>query len=107
MTSDEDLKAAIDRLARTADGRELYLYLQKTLLGFVTGERTEGALREHESRRMFASELMDLMAKGIEESGGRDNQPIVFSRQQRASTGARTSARDFFRAQLAAEPGPE
>lgn len=105
MTTDDDLKAAIDRLARTADGRELYLYLQKTLLSLAIGDRTDGALREHEGRRMFAADLMSLMAKGIEESGGRDNQPIVFSRQQRAASTGTGSARDFLRAQLAAESG--
>jgi hypothetical protein len=103
MTTDDDLNAAINRLARTADGRDLYLYLQKAVLSLASGDRTDGALREHEGRRMFAADLMRLMETGIEESGGRDNQPIVFSKQQRSAAVGNVSARDYFRKQLADE----
>ena len=34
--SDDDLKLAIDRIARTPDGVTLYLYLQKALCGVIS-----------------------------------------------------------------------
>lgn len=76
----EELRKAIDGLARTPDGRTLYLYLQKTLMGVPTGATTEWALQTHHGKRMFAAELMGLMAKGIEESDRHfGSRAIVFS----------------------------
>ena len=67
MTENEDFQEALDRIARTPDGRALYLYLQKALCS-ISLDPHRGALRRHEGRRMFAAELMGLMAKGIRES---------------------------------------
>lgn len=72
----KDIHEAIDRLARTPDGQMLYRYLQKTLCAVMTGDHHDGALRQFEGRRIFAAELMGLMAKGIDES---DRHAITFS----------------------------
>lgn len=101
--TDDDLAKSIDRIARSGDGRDLYLFLQKTVCDLAPGECTDGALREFEGRRRFASELMAMMAKGIIESGGRDNQPIVFGRPERAASSGQLSAREYFRRKLADE----
>jgi hypothetical protein len=83
----EQLRNAIDRLARTEDGRTLYLFLQRRLMG-VCHLPDDGALRSDNGERKFAAALMGLMAKGIQESGGRassssdgsgGDQPIVFA----------------------------
>jgi hypothetical protein len=85
----EQMHDAIDRIARTADGRELYLYCQRRLMG-VSTDNSEGALRSDHGERMFAARLIGLMAKGIADSGGRTSssgtsgtgsgeQPIVFA----------------------------
>jgi hypothetical protein len=82
--SDEAMKEAIDRIARTADGRVLYLFLQRSMMTFPT-TGSKGALRSHHGERTFAFRLMSLMGKGISESGGRTSsssgteQPIVFA----------------------------
>ena len=68
---------AIDRIARTADGAILYRYLQKMLCGVAGVEASDCALRQYEGRRMFASELMGLMAGGITDS---DRYAITFVR---------------------------
>lgn len=87
MMEDKHLHEAIDRLARTADGRILYLFLQKKMTE-VADLPTDGALRANHGERMFASKLTGLMAKGISESGGRTSsaggspigdQPIIFA----------------------------
>jgi hypothetical protein len=62
----DDMAEAIDRLARTDDGLILYRFLQKTLCGAVEGN--DGAFMIHEGRRRFASYLMGLMSRGIEEN---------------------------------------
>lgn len=105
--NDSDIAKALDRIARSADGRDLYAFLQKTLCDLASGECSDGALREMEGRRRFASELMAMMAKGIIDSGGRDNQPIVFNRPERAASSGNLSAREYFRRQLADEPAGE
>jgi hypothetical protein len=88
--SDEQFRNAIDRLARSDDGRTLYLFLQRSLMA-VPMALDDGALRAHHGERMFAAKLIGLMAKGISESGGRSDasgpgsgsgggdQPIVFA----------------------------
>jgi hypothetical protein len=77
MIEQKDVLDAIDRIARTPDGQMLFHHLQKILLNVATPEITDGALRQLEGRRMFASELMGLMAKGIADS---DRYAITFSR---------------------------
>lgn len=70
MINDDDITQAIDRIARTQDGELLYRHLQKILCGVVRGA-PDHTLREHVGRQILASDLMGLMAKGIDESGGR------------------------------------
>lgn len=78
--TDKDLHRSLDSIARTPDGRDLYLYLQKVLCGIPTGVTSDCALQSDHGRRRFASELMGLMAKGIEESDGHfGSRAIVFS----------------------------
>ncbi len=67
MIEEKDLLAAWDRVARSEDGHLLYLYLQKRLMA-TSPEVESGTLRQREGARIFASELLGLMAKGIEES---------------------------------------
>jgi hypothetical protein len=82
---DKLLLEAIDRIARTPDGGMLYVYLQRRLMA-VLPTTEPCALSTHHGERLFASRLLDLMAKGIIESGGRTSsgdtsggteQPIV------------------------------
>jgi hypothetical protein len=85
----KDVLEAIDRLARSPDGQILYRHLQKALTSVARPETSDCALRQLEGRRMFASELMGLMAKGIADS---DRYAITFVRsaepRQPASRGA-------------------
>lgn len=74
MISEEEMAAAIDRIARTEDGRLLYLWCQKRLCA-VTASTDGGALNEDNGERSFAAKLMSRMAKGIDESGGRTDNP--------------------------------
>jgi hypothetical protein len=87
--SEKILHEAIDRVARTHDGRMLYLFLQRRLMAVCTAE-ADSALRINEGERTFASKLIGLMAKGISEGGGRtssdgdtggagSDQPIIFA----------------------------
>ena len=92
--TDEDIAAALDRLARTPDGHLLYRHLQKVLCGV---SRDMGTLQEQNGRRLFASELMGLMAKGLEESDGRNT--IVFARRAAAQPGGHVSGAEFFAAE--------
>lgn len=89
MIRDDQFHAALDRLARSEDGRTLYLFLQKRLMGVASAE-TESALYRDLGERTFAAKLISLMAKGILESGGSNtssddtgsvspDQPIVFA----------------------------
>lgn len=97
--TDEQFRNALDRVARTEDGRTLYLFLQRRLMG-VCSSLEDGALRDDQGERSFAAKLIGLMAKGIAESGGRttsDNgsstgsgdQPIVFAVPQPRSVARR------------------
>ncbi len=61
---------AIDRIARTADGAALYVFLQRRLMA-ISASTDRGALRLDEGERRFASRLIGHMAKGVFESGGR------------------------------------
>ena len=73
--SDDDLKLAIDRIARTPDGVTLYLYLQKALCGVVS-DGSERSLQSDHGRRSFARDLMALMAEGIALSDR--SRPVTF-----------------------------
>jgi hypothetical protein len=77
MIENKDVIEAIDRIARTPDGQMLFRHLQKICLAVATPESSHGALRQHEGRRMFASELMGMMSKGIADS---DRYAITFVR---------------------------
>lgn len=92
MISDDELVRAIDRIALTPDGEHLYRYLQRVAQSVLDDPATlgPGALSAHDGRRRFALELMQRMAKGIDERGGRSDhsssgterteQPVVFTR---------------------------
>lgn len=95
IVEDEHLQNAIDRIARTPDGRMLYLFLQKTLASFPASFETD-ALQAHHGRRTFAADLMAIMAKGIREThGGRDptDGPITFVPREPARLAGRESVR--------------
>ena len=100
--TDENMRLAIDRIARTSDGAALYHYLQKVLCG-VTGDSVpECALPRNEGRRSLASELMGLMAEGLQASGGRQ-QSVIFARREPAGIKRRLTAREYFAAEFATE----
>ena len=104
MLTDEMLHAAIDRLARTDDGRTLYLFLQKRLMAIWSGTE-DGALQADHGERRFAAKLIGLMAKGIADRDGSNTnsgntggivspeQPIVFAVARPRSTGGPRGAR--------------
>lgn len=85
---EDHFNEAIDRLARTPDGEILYLFLQRRLMAVPTSTE-DGALRSDHGERSFAARLISLMAKGIQERGGRtgstsdtssgSTRPIVFA----------------------------
>lgn len=75
----DDCKQALDRIARSPDGQIFYRFLQRTLCA-VCLDPDLGALRGHEGRRMFAAELMAIMAEGIADS---DRYAITFVRASR------------------------
>jgi hypothetical protein len=97
MISDDDIRNALDRIARTPDGELLYLYLQIEQMGMPATPESS-ALLEHNGHRKFAAKLMGLMAKGIEESGGRTEpgtagrpaigRPIVLVRREPVAVSA-------------------
>jgi hypothetical protein len=76
MITDDDLAAAWDRVARTADGALIYRYLQKIQMGILADlDPSDSALRAEHGKRSLATRLMGLMAKGLDESGGRTDLP--------------------------------
>lgn len=77
MIEQKDVKEAIDRIARSADGQMLYRFLQRTVCGIPDSGMSDGALRQFEGRRSFAAELMAHMAEGIADS---DRYAITFAR---------------------------
>lgn len=80
MITDDDMRKALDNIARTPDGELLYRYLQKTLCAVTSATGPECALPRNEGRRSFAAELMGHMAKGIEHSAhGRSNATVSFA----------------------------
>jgi hypothetical protein len=85
--TDQHFEEAIERIAGTADGQLLYLYLQRRLMK-LPPNLDDGPLRADLGERMFASRLIGLMAKGMQERGGRTGssdtssgsaRPIVFA----------------------------
>jgi hypothetical protein len=91
--SEKLMHEAIDRIARTPDGRSLYLYCQRRMLE-VSVSIDPSTLQADHGERRFASHLRGLMATGISESGGRTSsdgtsseQPIVFARPKPVAVG--------------------
>lgn len=92
VVDDKAIIDALDRIAMTPDGALLYAYLQKEAIGILTdGNPSDSALRLQDGRRRFAHRLMGYMAKGIDESGGRNSdavggrpseRPVVFLTRQ-------------------------
>lgn len=113
MIDDKQFLEAWDRIARTADGHVAYLYLQKRLM--ATSPNVEsGTLRQLEGARIFASELIGLMAKGIEASAtGLASSCITISRSGPvAVAGPRGAGRRVDRNTIVAgwndgNPGPD
>jgi hypothetical protein len=95
---DQDLvHEALQRWARTPDGRVFYVGLQKVLMG-VPSDKSDGALRENLGRRRFVSELMAVMAKVMTENLSDDgigsgDRPIVFQLKQSARVAGKRGAR--------------
>jgi hypothetical protein len=103
--SDADINSALANIGRTSDGRLLYRYLQRELMG-IARTSENGALQVHHGTRTLAANLMARMSSGIAEkssdyaSGGRFDL-VVFTAPKPVDTGARRqSARDF----LSSEP---
>jgi hypothetical protein len=68
--STDDLRKALDRIARTQDGILLYRHLQKIRLGLAPPASTGRALRHFEGYRNCAADLMAHMAEGIGNGSG-------------------------------------
>lgn len=100
----------LQRFARTPDGRNFYVGLQKILMAVPT-DTSEGALRENLGRRRFASELMAVMAEVMTESDQSDDpssRPIVFTLAKPvAVSGARGARRRVSGSGREPEPGGE
>jgi hypothetical protein len=96
----KEIVDAIDRIAMTPDGHNLYVFLQRRLMK-LPDPNARGALRANLGERTFASELIGLMAKGIAESVNRTSstasgaeQPVVVSSAEpRAVPGSRGAGR--------------
>jgi hypothetical protein len=74
MITDKDIDEALDRIARTPTASFSTATFQKTLMGTLAEHAPkQSALRTEHGRRRFAAELMAKMAKGIDESGGRND----------------------------------
>ncbi len=103
--TDDDISKAWDAVAHTLDGALIYAHLQKIAIGRLSGDPSDSALRADHGRRSLAHELMGLMAKGIDESGGRTDstgteqrasaRPLVFAVRQPAAVSRRESPRAF------------
>lgn len=105
MIDDKLVQEALQRFARTADGRVFYVGLQKVVMG-IPSETSGGALRLNLGRRRFASELMAVMAEGMSESEPSDDprdRPIVFTLSKPVAVSGARGAR---RRVSGTEPGP-
>jgi hypothetical protein len=106
MIENNDMKEAIDRIARTPDGLLLYRLLQKVLCGTVAAQSDHGALQINEGRRTLARDLMAYMAEGIADN---DRTCVTFAVARPATVGADsgTSARRKYLASIPwNEPDP-
>jgi hypothetical protein len=92
--SEEDMRKAIDRIARTADGEALYHYLLRVLMSYATESASDGALRHNDGRRSLAHELMGHMAEGLR-SAGLGQQSVIFARREPARDKRRLTAREW------------
>jgi hypothetical protein len=97
----KEIHDSIDRIAMTADGRNLYIFLQRKMME-VRDTPDSSALRDHNGERSFAAKLIGLMARGIAESGERTSstsssvaeQPVVLPvAEPRAVGGPRGAGR--------------
>lgn len=79
MIDDKEMHEAWDRIARTDDGKKIYLHLQARLMAVVTSD-DDSTLRADNGERKFAAKLIGLMAKGISESGGLSDPIVTFVR---------------------------
>lgn len=111
--TDDDINKAWDAVAHTLDGALIYAHLQKIAIGRLSGDPSDSALRADHGRRSLAHELMGLMAKGIDESGGRTDspgserasaRPLVFSVREPVAVSRRESPREYAR-RTSTEPG--
>ena len=102
MIDNKLVHEALQRWARTPDGRVFYVGLQKVLMG-VPSDKSDGALRENLGRRTFASELMAVMAEVMTENLSDDgiDRPIVFQLQRPALVAGQRGAR------RRVSPGPD
>lgn len=103
MIDDNDIAQAFDRIARTPDGETIYRHFQKRLMGTLADHAPEdSALRTEHGMRRFAAELMAMMARGIDESDGRNSSPgdratervVVFRTRPRTGGNQHVSARE-------------
>lgn len=81
--NDNDIDAALKRLALTPDGTALWAYLHRFLLS-VPATTDSGALQANHGARTFAAKLKALMDEGLAESTGgasTDRSVIVVARQ--------------------------
>lgn len=121
MITDDEIDAALDRIARTPDGVLLYRFLQMTLMAALAEHAPkQSALRVEHGQRRFAAKLMAKMVKGIDESGGRTDinripseRTVVIRRAEPRAVAGRLSAREWLRttdpelpAALASASGP-
>jgi hypothetical protein len=100
MIDEKIINDAIDRIACTSDGEILYRYLQQVVCE-TSIPPTDSALREHSGRRRFAADLMGLMAKGIDASGGRNGseRPVILGRREPGDARRKLSAREWLAGQ--------
>jgi hypothetical protein len=87
-------REAIDRIARTNDGRLLNRYLRRVLETVVLDDNL---LQTHNGRRSLARDLMNCMAQGIEDGSGRRDIPrgdeSLLRLPRNADGGQRTASR--------------
>lgn len=75
----DEEREAIARIGFTADGGLMHRYLRRVLEGCRATEES-GALQRQEGARIFARDLMALMAEGIDSGRRADTQPLAPAR---------------------------